>query len=123
MLRAHTKGVVIDVHVKPGEVVSPGASVVTVADPTHPFIDVFLPEGSLAGVRAGIKATLRVDSMAHSFEGTVEHVSERTEFTPRYLFSEKERPNLVVRVRVRIDDPKSELHAGVPAHVKLERVL
>jgi hypothetical protein len=36
------------------------------------------------------------------------------------LFSERERPNLVVRVRVRIDDPKELLHAGVPAHVVLE---
>ena len=31
-------------------------------------------------------------------------LGRQTEFTPRYLFSERERPNLVVRVRVRIDD-------------------
>ena len=44
-----------------------------------------------------------------------------TEFTPRFLFSERERPNLVVRVRVRVDDPKRELHAGVPAFVHARR--
>jgi len=37
------------------------------------------------------------------------------EFTPRFLFSEKERPNLVVRVRIALEDPAEKLHAGVPA--------
>jgi HlyD family secretion protein len=121
VLRANTKAVVMDVHVKAGEVVSPGAPVITVADPTHPYVDVFLPEGDVAGVRVGIKARVRVDSTRSAFEGAVEHVSTRTEFTPRYLFSDKERPNLVVRVRVRVDDPSSELHGGVPARVELEK--
>jgi hypothetical protein len=37
------------------------------------------------------------------------------------LFSERERPNLVVRVRVRIEDPKRLLHAGVPVFVTIDR--
>ena len=48
-------------------------------------------------------------------QGKVEYVAQRTEFTPRFLFSEQERPNLVVRVRVRVDDDQERLHAGVPA--------
>jgi hypothetical protein len=51
--------------------------------------------------------------------GSVEHIARQTEFTPRYLFSERERPNLVVRVRVRIADPAQRLRAGVPARVEL----
>jgi hypothetical protein len=51
----------------------------------------------------------------------VEHISRTTEFTPRYLFSERERPNLVIRVRLRIEDPERRLHAGVPAFAKIER--
>jgi hypothetical protein len=51
--------------------------------------------------------------------GTVEHVSRRTEFTPRYIFSREERANLVVRVRVRIDDGKRTLHPGTPAFVRI----
>jgi HlyD family secretion protein len=121
VLHATAKGVVMDVHIKPGEVVQPGSPIVTVADPTHPYVEIFLPEGGIAGTHTGTKATLRVDSVDHAFDGVVEHVSSRTEFTPRYLFSDKERPNLVIRVRVRIDDPKSELHAGIPGRVKLER--
>ncbi len=121
LLHATVKGTVTDVHVKPGEVVGAGAPVVTVADPTHPYVDVFVAEGTLAGIRVGTKASLRVDAVTHSFDGSVEHVSSKTEFTPRYLFSDKERPNLVVRVRIRVDDPSAELHAGVPARVHLDR--
>ena len=33
---------------------------------------------------------------------------------------EGERTNLVVRVRVRIDDARRELHAGIPAFVRID---
>lgn len=121
VLHAYAKGTVTDVHVKPGEVVGAGTPVITVGDPTHPYVDVFVAEGTLSGIRVGTKASMRVDAVVHPFDGTVEHVSNKTEFTPRYLFSDKERPNLVVRVRVRVDDPNAELHAGVPARVHVER--
>lgn len=121
VLHAAAKGTVSDVHVKPGEVVGAGTPVVTVADLTHPYVEVFVAEGSLAGIRVGTKASLSVDAVAHPFDGVVEHVATKTEFTPRYLFSDKERPNLVVRVRVRLDDPNAELHGGVPARVRLDR--
>ena len=52
-----------------------------------------------------------------SVRSTVERIGYKTEFTPRYLFSEKERSNLVVRVRVRVSDPGHLLRAGVPAFV------
>lgn len=121
VLKAPRDGVVLDVHVESGEVVAPGAPVVTVGDTTHPFADVFVPIGKVDGIRVGTRGSVRVDSTAAAFPATVEHVSRTTEFTPRYLFSERERPNLVIRVRLRIEDPEQRLHAGVPAFAKLER--
>jgi HlyD family secretion protein len=119
-LAAPGKGTVLDVHVKPGEVVTPGAPVVTVSDPSHPYADVFVPEGKLHGLAVGVKATVHVDGEASGFAGVVETMGQKTEFTPRFLFSERERPNLVVRVRVRIQDPEEKLHAGVPAFVDFQ---
>lgn len=120
-LRTLAAGTVLDVHVEPGEVVAPGAPVVTVADTHHPYADVFVPEGKLDGIRVGDKAVVHVDSLPDTLGGHVEDIARRTEFTPRFLFSERERPNLVVRVRVRIDDPKQRLHAGLPAFVDIAR--
>jgi HlyD family secretion protein len=112
---------VLDVHVEAGEVVALGAPVLTLADLTHPFVDVFVPQAQLEGIAIGAEASVRVDARAAPFAGAVERVGYKTEFTPRYLFSEKERANLVVRVRVRIDDPERAIHAGVPAFVSFSR--
>jgi hypothetical protein len=80
-------------------------------------VDVSVPQGKLQGVTVGAALELRADGVSQVLTGRVEHVFPQTEFTPRYLFSKSERPNLVVRVRVRVDDPRHLLHAGVPAFV------
>jgi HlyD family secretion protein len=120
-LRAPMNAVVLDVHAEPGEVVAAGAPVLTVADPERIYADVFVAQGRLSGVDVGDSARASADGVAGTLEGYVEHISRRTEFTPRFLFSERERPNLVVRVRVRISDPKQALHGGVPVFVAIDR--
>jgi HlyD family secretion protein len=112
-------GTVLDVHAKVGELAGVGRPAATIADTAHPYVDVFVPQGALAGVQVGSRASVRVDATNAALPGRVEWISPRTEFTPRYLFSERERPNLVVRVRVRIDDPAARLHAGVPAFAEV----
>lgn len=116
-LRSEIEGSVIDVLIKPGEVVAPGTPVVSVADLQHPYVDVFVPQAQIASVQIGDKVRVRVDGVSNALPGHIEHLATRTEFTPRFLFSDRERPNLVIRVRVRIDDPKHQLRAGVPAFV------
>lgn len=120
-LKAGTDGVILDVHAEEAEVVGPGTPVATLGDVAHPYCDVFVPQGQIGGISVGLPATLHVDSAAKPFTGKVEYIARTTEFTPRFLFSNQERPNLVIRVRVRVDDPKRELHAGVPAFVDLPR--
>lgn len=112
-------GTVVDTHVELGEIVAPGAPAVTVADLDHPYVDVFVPEAEIAKVRVGASARVRVDSLAQPLLGRVEHIFPETEFTPRFLFSEEERTNLVIRVRVRVGDPRHALRSGVPAFVTL----
>jgi HlyD family secretion protein len=112
-------GNVLDVHVKTGEMVAPSAPAITVADLSHPYVDVFLPEARAHEVHVGLAVSTRVDGVANALPSKIEHVFPKTEFTPRYLFSEGERPNLVLRVRVRVDDTTHQLHGGVPAFVTL----
>lgn len=118
-LRALHPGEVLDVHVEAGEVVAAGTPVVTIGDTQHPYVDVFVPQQDIAPVRVGTRATIRVDATPQPFAGTVEHISRRTEFTPRFIFSRKERANLVIRVRIRVDDPQRALHPGTPAFVSI----
>lgn len=121
VIRATKDDVVLDVHVEPGELAAPGVPIVTIADRMHPFVEVFVAEGELAGITTGKKAFVKVDTSQARLEGVVEHIASHTEFTPKFVFSERERPNLVVRVRVRVDDREGRLHAGLPAFVRIER--
>ncbi len=120
-LRALADGIVLDVHLKAGEVATVGAPVLTMADPQRLYAYVFVPQAKLAGIDVGDRASVRADGVAKLLAGHVENIARRAEFTPRYLFSEKERANLVVRVKVRIDDPEELLHAGVPVRVSIDR--
>jgi HlyD family secretion protein len=121
VLRADAAGTVLDVEVKSGELAGIGTPAFTVADIGHPYADVYVPEGELARLQVGTRATVRVDASSEPFAAAVEYVSPETEFTPKFLFSERERPNLVIRVRVRIEDPGRQLHAGVPAFAQVQR--
>jgi HlyD family secretion protein len=120
-LRALDPAEVLEVHLRTGETATVGQPVVTVADTGHPYADVFVPQGDLAGISVGAAASARVDSLAREVNGRVERVLRRTEFTPRYIFSRDERSNLVVRVRIRFDDPERALHAGVPLFARIAR--
>ncbi len=114
-LSAPSDGTVLDVHAETGEVLAPGSPVVTVADTARPYVDVFVAVGELGDIAVGKDASVRIDATARVYAARVEHIAKRTEFTPKFLFSERERPNLVVRVRLAVLEPDAELHAGVPA--------
>jgi HlyD family secretion protein len=118
VLRANAPAEVVDVDIKAGEMAAVGTSAVTLADTTHPYVDVFVPQGELGALHAGDKAVVRVDAASAPLAASIEYVSPETEFTPKFLFSPRERPNLVVRVRVRVQDPDRRLHAGVPAFAR-----
>lgn len=114
-------GMILDVHALPGELAAPGRPLLTIADVAHPYVEVFVPEAEITSVRLGLGASVRVDGREGALSGAVEHIAQRAEFAPRFLFSDRERPNLVLRVRVRVDDPGHELRAGTPAFATFVR--
>jgi HlyD family secretion protein len=120
-LRAPAAGTIAEVYADPGEIVAPGAPLVSLVERDHPLVQVFVPVGKLGGLKIGTVAHARVDAYSKRFSGTIEYISPSTEFTPRYIFSDRERPRLVVRVRVRLEDPEHELVEGVPAFVEFEK--
>lgn len=119
-LRAPIDGVVLETNAEVGEVLGAGGAVATLGEVQRPYVDLFVPEADVGELRVGQKLSVRTDAdPARTFEGAVEDVGRRTEFTPRFLYSPKERPNLVVRVRVALRDPEQRLRAGVPAFARV----
>jgi HlyD family secretion protein len=117
VLTSPLAGEVLQVYARRGETLGAGAPVVAVADTTHPYADVFVPQAEVVKLSVGAAVNVRVDGAASAVHGVVEWIGRQTEFTPRFLFSEQERPNLVIRVRIRIEDTNKTLRAGVPAFV------
>ena len=60
-----------------------------------------------------------VEGDSREVAGAIERVYPQLEFTPRFVYSPRERPNQLMRVRVRLDDKEQRLHAGMPAYARL----
>jgi HlyD family secretion protein len=116
-LTAPTDGIIQDVYLLGGEMAGAGVAVASLADVRHPYADVFVPVPAAPAVKVGDAAHLRVEGLPGEAVGVVELVYPQAEFTPKFVFSPRERPNLVIRVRVRLEDAEGRLHAGLPAYV------
>mgnify|MGYP001395827275 CR=1 FL=1 len=120
VLYSRHPGFVLEVHYEEDEFVMPGAPIVTMAEVTRPYVDVFVPQGDPDMPAYGDAASIRTDADDEPLVGTVAYIGRHTEFTPKFLFSDRERPNLVLRVRVEVEDPEQTLRAGVPAFATFE---
>lgn len=115
-------GVITVRHREPGEIVAPGAPVVTLLNPDDRWVRIYVPENRLGRVALGQGATIVSDTFPdRSYPGEVAFVGDEAEFTPKNVQTTEERVRLVYAVKVRITgDPNQELKPGLPADVTLE---
>jgi HlyD family secretion protein len=119
ILHAPLGGTVLDTYIEPGEVVAPGTVIAKVIDRTRPYADVFVPVDRAAALTVGTPVTLSIEGATATTAGEVERIFPHAEFTPRFVYSPRERPNLMIRVRVRLRDPDRKLFAGLPAYARI----
>jgi HlyD family secretion protein len=106
---------------QPGEIVAPGAPVVTVANFDDRWVRIYIAENRLGAVSIGQVATITTDTYRdRSYPGTVSFIASEAEFTPRNVQTTEERVKLVYAVKVRITgDSTLALKPGMPADVVL----
>lgn len=121
VLLAPSAGIVTVRHREPGEIVSPGAPVVTVMDPSDRWVRIYVRADRLGAVSLGETAEIRIDAFPdRTFAGEVVFVGSEAEFTPRNVQTAEERTQLVYPVKVRVtDDPELRVKPGLPADVVL----
>jgi membrane fusion protein YbhG len=116
VLQAPFNGIVLVRQAELGEVVSPGAPVVTLADLDHIWLRVYLPETDLGKVYWGQDVAVRTDTYpGKAYHGRVSMISSEAEFTPKSVQTEQERVTLVYRIKVDVENPNHELKPGMPA--------
>ena len=115
-IRSPIDGMVIDCTVHQGEVAAQGATIVTVADLKQVKLTVYVPETQIGYVNLGQAVRVSVDSFANqSFEGTVTHIADEAQFTPRNVATQEERVNLVFAVELSLPNEEDALKPGMPA--------
>ena len=115
-LKAPISGIITSRNVEPGEVVSPGREVLTLADLSVVDLKIFVDETAIGKVKPGQKVEIKVDTFPKKvYAGTVSFISPEGEFTPKIIQTKKERVKLVYLVKVSIANPGFELKSGMPA--------
>jgi HlyD family secretion protein len=120
-LTAPFKGIITSRNVEPGEVVTPGREVISLADLSTVDLKIFVGETQIGKVTPGQAVKVKIDTFpGRTFQGRVSYISPEAEFTPKIIQTHKERVKLVYLVKVSISNPGLELKAGMPADAWLQ---
>jgi len=119
-IRAPIDGMVVDLSVHEGEVAARGATLVTLANLDAVTLEVYLPETQVGLVHLDSPVQVRVDSFDRDFHGTVSHIADSAQFTPRNVATREERVNLVFAVQIDLDNVDGALKPGMPADATFE---
>jgi membrane fusion protein YbhG len=121
---ASTSGVIIGRNLEPGEVIQPGATVMTIGKLENLKITVYIPEDLYGQIKLGQKASVTVDSYpGETFQAVVDHIADQAEFTPRNVQTAEGRKTTVYAVELTIDAQAAasgKLKPGMPADVHFE---
>lgn len=119
-ISAPVAAVVEVLDLEPGDLVAPNQPVATLLLPDALWVRVYIPEDRLGWASVGQQVDVRVDSWpGQVFQGTVEQVNRRAEFTPRNVQTVDERVRQVFGIRVRLDNAGDRLRAGMAADVTI----
>jgi HlyD family secretion protein len=103
-----------------GEVAQPGAPLYTIVDLEHVKLVIFVSEGRIGQVKVGQQAQVSTDAYpGRLFNGTVTHISDQAEFTPKNVQTKEERVKMVFRVEIALDNSDGALKPGMPADAVL----
>ena len=117
-LEAPMSGTILYRAVEPGEVVKPGAPVLTIADLENLTITVYVPEDRYGEIVLGQTARVTANSFPdETFQATVVRIAEEAEFTPRNVQTAEGRRATVFAVKLAVSDPGGKLKPGMPADV------
>jgi multidrug resistance efflux pump len=107
---------------RPGDILAPNAVAARLLEPDQLYVRIYVPETQLGLIHPGQELPLYVDTFPdHPFKTRVESVSSEGEFTPRNLQTEDQRADQVFASRLRIEEGRDVLRAGMAAFTRIKR--
>lgn len=118
---APTSGVVLVRSLQPGEVLTPGATALTIGRLERLTITVYLPEDQYGQVSLGQSASVKIDSYPNQvFEAQITRIADRAEYTPRNVQTPEDRATTVFAIELVLLDAEHALKPGMPADVSFD---
>ena len=99
------KGTVLTTYAEPFEMAVPGKPLYKIADLSSIILRAYITGDQLTGRRLGDQVTVMVDDTSGTYKtynGTIEWISDKAEFTPKTIQTKDERANLVYAMKIRV---------------------
>ena len=115
-VRAPYDATVIEKYASAHELTAAGKPLVKLADMKTMKLKVWVSGAQLAEVKTGTTCTVRIDQGKKEFKnctGTVTHISEKAEYTPKIIQTKEERVTLVYAVTIEVPNDGS-IKSGMP---------
>ena len=118
LLSAPIDGVILTRNVEPGEMASPGSTLLVIGELATVKLTVYVPENRYGEVKLGQSVNISVDSFPDvTFTGSVKHIADKAEFTPRNVQTVDGRRTTVYAIEIEVPNPDLKLKPGMPADV------
>ena len=107
--------------VEPGELVTPGMTVIRLTYLDRVKLTIYVNETALGRLNLGQPAKVSIDAFGpgRQFDGNVTYISPVAEFTPKNVQTKEERTKLVFGVKIEIGNSDHALKPGLPADARI----
>lgn len=124
IVRNPVKGTVLVTYVEPGEIVSYGQPLYSIANLDSMFLRVYLDGTQLPHISLRQPVTVLFDNDSRtnqSKEGRIAWISSKAEFTPKIIQTKQDRVTLVYAVKISVPNADGSLKIGMPGEVVFSR--
>jgi len=122
MIRAPSAARVEALDLRPGDILAPNAPAASLLEDGQLYVRIYVPETEIGKIKVGDAVPITVDSFgSRSFEGKVEHIDERGQYSPRNLQTADERADQVFAARIGLVEGKDQLRAGMAATIHVAK--
>jgi membrane fusion protein YbhG len=116
IVKAPFSGTVLTRAVEPGEVVTPGTTLITLLDLTKVYLRGFVPEGQIGKVKVGQAARIYLDSNPQKpIDAYVSRIDPQATFTPESTYFRDDRVKQVVGMKLQLKAGFGFAKPGMPA--------
>ncbi len=100
-IKSPLNGTVLNRYHEPGELVTPGTKLLTLANIKDVWAYIYVPQPTVSYLKPGMKIKSHLPEMPHrEFVGTIIKINDEAEFTPKNVQTRTERERLIYGVKV-----------------------